>query len=303
MDVRCEPLTRPCRPRRWVWYGQRLDVPRHRVVGFVAVHVHAQAALRRQLAQQLHALRAVGHGALEVRNAADHFDAEVQRALQVVQRTGRAQHAVLRKRNQLQIEVRGDSLLDFQQGLHRQQARIAHVDVGANRQQSLGHRPVAISQRALDDGLESELRLELAPQRDALQQRAALIDARQPVGQRRVHVEMGVDERRRHELAGRIERLARSAGDARPTSTIRPSWTAMSMPVRPSGRLAFLIRRSSMGSSRLDKRAPALRLCRRTNVKVRSIRQLLRVFLAGRPPCGDPTVEGSRDCSEDGSQR
>jgi hypothetical protein len=68
-------------------------------------------------------LAPVGHGALEVRNAADHVHAQVQRALQVVQPAGRAQHAVLRKGHQLQVEVGRHALLDFQQRVHRQQAR------------------------------------------------------------------------------------------------------------------------------------------------------------------------------------
>ena len=45
------------------------------------------------------------------------------------------------------------------------------------------------------------MRLQLAPQRDAFEQRAALVHARQSVRQRRVHVEVRVDERRRQEIA------------------------------------------------------------------------------------------------------
>ncbi|MNV67797.1 hypothetical protein D3C71_1606110 [compost metagenome] len=71
------------------------------VVGFVAMHVHAQAALCSQFAQDFDALGALGHGALEVRNAADHVHAQVQRTFQVVEPAGRSQHAVLREGDQL----------------------------------------------------------------------------------------------------------------------------------------------------------------------------------------------------------
>jgi hypothetical protein len=113
MDVRCEPVTRPCRPRRWVSNGQGLDVARQRVVRLVAVHVHQQTALGCHLAQQAHAVGAVGHGALKVRNAADHIHAHVEGALEVVQRPRSAQHAVLREGHQLQVEIRRHLALDL----------------------------------------------------------------------------------------------------------------------------------------------------------------------------------------------
>ena len=89
-------------------------------------------------------------------------------------------------------------------------ARVADVDVRADREQTPAHRPVAIGERPVDQRVDGQQRLELAPQRDAFQQRARRVDARQPVRQRRVHVEVRVDERRRHELALRVE-LGRAA--------------------------------------------------------------------------------------------
>jgi hypothetical protein len=91
--------------------------------------------------------------------------------------------------------------LDVQQRLDREQAVVAHVDMRADREQPLGHRPVAVLQRALDQRILRQLRLQLAPQRDALEQRAALVHARQAVAQRRVHVEMRIDERRAQQQA------------------------------------------------------------------------------------------------------
>ena len=46
------------------------------------------------------------HRPLEMRDAADDVDAHRERALEAVERAGAAQHAVLRKRDELQVEVR-----------------------------------------------------------------------------------------------------------------------------------------------------------------------------------------------------
>ena len=82
----------------------------------------------------------------------------------------------------------------MQQRFHRQQPLVTDVHMRADRQQALGHRPVAVLQRTLDQGFFGQQRLQLAPQRDAFEQRAALVHARQAVAQRGVHVEVGVDE-------------------------------------------------------------------------------------------------------------
>jgi hypothetical protein len=120
----------------------------------------------------------------------------------------------LREGDELQVEVGLHALLHVQQGFHGQQAGVAHVHVRADGQQAAGHGPVAVGQRALDDGLLRELGLELAPQRDAFEQRARLVHPRQAVAERGVHVEMGVDEGRRDELAGGVD-LLRGAGRQR----------------------------------------------------------------------------------------
>ena len=194
--------------------GQGLDVARQRVVGLVAMHVDRLAALGGDLAQQLHAGRAFAHGALEVRDAADDVDAQVQRALEAVGTALAAQHTVLREGHQLQVDVRGDAALDFQQGFDRQQARVAGVHVAADRQQALGHRPVAVGEGAFDDVLGLERRLEFAPELDAFQQGAALVDARQAVAERRVHVEMRVAKRRGEQVAGGVHGFVGGGGEA-----------------------------------------------------------------------------------------
>jgi hypothetical protein len=147
-----------------------------------------------------------------VGNAADHVHAHIERAGQVGKGAGRAQYAILRKGHQLQVKPGSDLFLHVKQGFDRQQARIAHVHVGADRQQALGHRPVAVGEGALHQGFLGELRFELAPQGNAFEQGAALIDPWQAVGQRRVHMEVGVHKRWRDELAGGVDDFTCRAG-------------------------------------------------------------------------------------------
>ena len=140
--------------------GQGFDVARVRVVGFVAVHVHAQAAFGGQLTQKLDAQGPVGHGAFEVWNTAHHIHTPVQRALErvhVLLRPGLApQYAVLRKRDHLHIHIRCDAAFHFEQRVHGQQARVAHIHVRADGQQAFGHGPVAIRQGAFHQRLLGE---------------------------------------------------------------------------------------------------------------------------------------------------
>ena len=88
MEVQWLPVDAALQAQALRLESQRFDVARHGVVGLVAVHVHQLAALGRDLAQQLDAGRALGHGALEMRDAADDVHAHVQRALQVVDAAG-----------------------------------------------------------------------------------------------------------------------------------------------------------------------------------------------------------------------
>ena len=81
--------------------------------------------------------------------------------------------------------------------------------MAADRQQALGDGPVAISQGALDQRVLGQEWLEFAPQRDAFEQRAAFVDARQAVAQGGVHVEMRIDERRAEQIALRVDDLVR----------------------------------------------------------------------------------------------
>ncbi len=171
---------------------------------------------RRELAQQLHATAAPSAIVRSKCGMPPTTSTPMcERALQVVERAGAAQHAVLRKRDQLQVEIRRDAPLHFEQRLDREQARIADVDVRADREQPVRDGPVAILQRALDSASCVSSRLQFAPQRDAFEQRARRVHARQAVGQRRVHVEVRVDEGRRDERTVRVDFLARGGGQMR----------------------------------------------------------------------------------------
>ena len=181
-----------------------------------------------------------------MRNAADDVDAEVERALEIARRVRRAEIAVLREGDELQVEIGLDLALDVEQRLDREQAVVADVDVAAHREQALRDREIAIAQRALGDRLMRQQRLQFAPQRDAFEQRAGLVEPRQAERQRRVHMEMAIDERRRRR-AGRARRssrgLRRQAGSI---ATMRPSRTPMSTGLRPSGSVALRTRRSKV---------------------------------------------------------
>jgi hypothetical protein len=116
--------------------GQLLDMPRQRIVGLVAMHVDHQPALGGDFAELGHRSPAIGHGALEMRNATDDIDAEIERPDGVLAGARRPVETVLRKRHKLQIDVMRDLLPDFEQGLHRQQPVVADIDMGTDGQQA-----------------------------------------------------------------------------------------------------------------------------------------------------------------------
>ncbi len=98
-----------------------------------------------------------------MRNAPDDIDALVERAVEIVERPFGAQHAVLRKGDELQIEIRSDTLADVQQRIDGEKARIADVDVRADREEAASHRPVAIRERSFDQRLHGQQGFEFAP--------------------------------------------------------------------------------------------------------------------------------------------
>src|SRR5262249_44789085 len=75
--------------------------------------------------------------------------------------------------------------------------------------------------RAVADLVRGQALLQLAPDVDALDQGAALVEARPARGQRGVEVQVTVDERRRHEPALDVDRLARLAAAHEPPAVDR----------------------------------------------------------------------------------
>ncbi|MNV81485.1 hypothetical protein D3C71_1751530 [compost metagenome] len=107
----------------------------------------------------------------------------------------------------MQVDVRGNTLLHVEHGLHGQQARVAGVHMAADGQQAACHGPVAVGQGTLHQGLVRELGFELAPQRDAFEQGAAFVHAWHAVAERGVHVEVRVDKRRGQQQALGVHHL------------------------------------------------------------------------------------------------
>ena len=134
---------------------------------------------------------------------------------------------------------------------------VADVDVAADGEQALRHRPVAIGERALDQRLGGQQRLQLAPERDAFEQRAAGVDARQAVAERRVHVEVRIDEGRRDQQAAGVDasRAPAPRGRARLRRCGRPARRSTCRS-RPSGSVASVTRRSSMAVFQRSHRSP-----------------------------------------------
>ncbi len=83
--------------------SEGFNVPRHRVVGFIAVHIHQQTTLSRNLTQPLNRARPIRHGALEMRNAANDIDAFIERFEQQCFGLGVSIKAILRECNELYI--------------------------------------------------------------------------------------------------------------------------------------------------------------------------------------------------------
>ena len=122
-----------------------------------------QPALFGDLAKFDHRTAAVIHGALEMRDAADNVDAEVECAQRILASGRRAVEAVLREGNKLQIDIGRDLLLHLQQRLDGEKAVVAGVDMGADGEQSHRDRPVAIGECSLLHRLMGKQRLQFAP--------------------------------------------------------------------------------------------------------------------------------------------
>src|SRR5689334_10703853 len=150
-----------------------------------------------------------------MRNAADDIDTEIEGALELRGSAGRAKIPVLRKRDELQIEIGLDLALYRDERLDGEETGIADVDMAADGEKPLGDRPVAISERTRRYRFDRQHRLQLAPERDALEQGAGAVHPRQPEAQTRIHMEMRIDERCRDQEALHVELTRCGSGEPR----------------------------------------------------------------------------------------
>ena len=158
----------------------------------------------------------------------------------------RAVVAVLRKGDELQVEIGRDPPLHLEQRLDREQPRRRRCRHGCG--WPAGPAPPPSRNRRSARSITAsarQQRLQLAPELDALEQRAGLVQARQAERQRRIHVEMASTKGGADQPARARRSLARLGLQvpARPRRCGSPT-TPMSMPVRPSGRLAPRMMRS-----------------------------------------------------------
>src|SRR5882724_2804215 len=106
--------------------GECLNVPRKGIIRFVAMQIDAQAALGGKRAEEAHGFRALGHRALEMRDAAYDLDTHRDGASEIFKGSRTSQQPVLRKRDELEVEIGSDSSLDLEQRLDGEQAVVAH---------------------------------------------------------------------------------------------------------------------------------------------------------------------------------
>src|SRR5215217_5977059 len=107
--------------------------------------------------------------------AADDIDASVERAKHVIAGRWAAVETVLRKSDELQVDVGRYSSPDFEKGIDSKQSAVADVDMGANGKQAHRNGPVAIGKGSLHHRLGCEQRLELAPEGYSFQQRSGFV--------------------------------------------------------------------------------------------------------------------------------
>ena len=185
--------------------GHHLEEARARVVGLVAVDVDAAAVLLRELEDAVHLREPELRGRLVVGDAADAVDAELDRVLEALLVALVREDPVLRERRHLDRAEVGELVAHAEEPAHHRVVLAGDVRVRANEERALRDRPADDLARALEDVLLGERRLQLAPDVDPLDQRARLVPARLARRERRVEMEVAVDERRRDEPALGVE--------------------------------------------------------------------------------------------------
>jgi hypothetical protein len=166
------------------------------IVRLVAVEVDRGAGLPREVEQEVDLLDAVVAGPFVVGDAADDVAAQAHRLAHELLAIREAEDPVLREGDQAQVDDVGHLGLELEEGLERDEVRVADVDVAADEARALGDFPADRLARSGLDVLVGQRGLALGPGLDALDQRAGLVVARLADRQDRIEVDVRVDERR-----------------------------------------------------------------------------------------------------------
>ena len=192
--------------------GQRLNMARMGVVGLITMQVDHEAAFGGEFAKGGDGSSAIGHGTLEMRDAAHHVDTHVEGANGVLMCRRVAVETVLGEGDELQVDVVLHRLTHVEQGFDAQKPIIAGVDMAADRQEAQRGGPVAVFQCAGFDLVLGHDLFQLTPEADAFEQRAGGIDPRGAVAEGGIHVEMRIDEGWADEVAAGVDGLAKLGG-------------------------------------------------------------------------------------------
>ena len=104
---RCQ--MRPCNPplqsQALRFKGQSFNMSAHRVIAFIAMHIHPQPTLCGKLAQDPHRFCAIGHRPFKMRDTTNDIHPHIQSPNGEFKRRRIAQHPILWEGNQLQIQI------------------------------------------------------------------------------------------------------------------------------------------------------------------------------------------------------
>ena len=175
------------------------------VVGLIAVQVGRPVILRRQPQDGAHVALAILPRPLVVRDAPHHVGAHLQGADHELLTVRKRVDALLGKGDDLDRDGVPDVLPHLQQRPERREVRIADVDVRAHVRHAVGQHPLQRGGGPPLDVLGGERLDALAPDLDALKQRAGAVVPGLPDGQHRVEMDVRLHQRRGHQAPGGVE--------------------------------------------------------------------------------------------------
>jgi len=148
-----------------------------------------------------------------VRDRTNDVTAHAQSFLEELCTTRVREDPLLREGNQLEIDEIAHLLAYLEQGTQADEVRVAHIDMAADDECSLAGVPLDRPLGTVFHRVDRELRLRLCPALDPFEEGTGLVVASQPLGQRSIEVAVRLDQWRRDESSGRIDRFQRLAFD------------------------------------------------------------------------------------------